>query len=71
MIRRSNEFQRSFPIASLETCRELAAKNTMSVTNTPAFTNPDTNPADANFGRITGTRLASERQMQMAVRFLF
>ena len=41
------------------------------VTNTPAFTNPDTNPADANFGRITGTRLASERQMQMAVRFLF
>ena len=41
------------------------------VTNTPQFTNPDTNPTDGNFGRISGTRLASERQMQMAVRFVF
>jgi len=41
------------------------------VTNTPQFTGPDTNPQDANFGRITSTRQSSERQMQMAVRFLF
>jgi hypothetical protein len=41
------------------------------VTNTPQFTNPDGNPLDANFGRITATRQSSERQMQMAVRFLF
>ena len=56
------------------------------VTNTPQFTNPDSNPADGkknadgsytisatsgSFGRVTGSRQASERQMQMAVRFLF
>ena len=41
------------------------------VTNTPQFTNPDSNPQDANFGKILGTREYSERQMQMAVRFLF
>jgi hypothetical protein len=41
------------------------------ITNTPQFTNPDTNLADGTFGQITGTRQFSERQMQMAVRFLF
>jgi len=41
------------------------------VTNTPQFTNPSGNPSDGNFGRVSATRLASERQMQMAVRFLF
>lgn len=41
------------------------------VTNTAQFTNPTANPTDGNFGRITGTRNASERQMQMAIRFLF
>lgn len=41
------------------------------VTNTPAFTNPDGNVTDGTFGQITGTRQNSERQMQMAVRFLF
>jgi hypothetical protein len=41
------------------------------ITNTPQFTNPDTNLADGTFGEITGTRQYSERQMQMAVRFLF
>ena len=59
---------------------ELRAE-VFNVTNTPQFTNPDTNPQDGtngvadgingNFGRITGTRQASERQMQMAVRFTF
>ncbi len=41
------------------------------VTNTPQFTNPDTNLSDGTFGQIGGTRNFSERQMQMAVRFLF
>lgn len=41
------------------------------ITNTPQFQNPDANVPDANFGRITATRLASERQMQMAVRLVF
>ncbi|ADW67287.1 TonB-dependent receptor domain-containing protein [Granulicella tundricola] len=68
---------------------ELRAE-VFNVTNTPQFTNPDSNPTDAgavqnaagvntytangtvsNFGRITGTREYSERQMQMAVRFTF
>ncbi len=41
------------------------------VTNTPQFTNPDGNFQDGNFGQVTATRQASERQMQMAVRFTF
>jgi len=49
---------------------ELRAE-VFNVTNTPQFTNPTTNPTDGNFGRVTATRQASERQMQMALRFLF
>ena len=49
---------------------ELRAE-VFNVTNTPQFTNPDGTITDGNFGRITGTRQASERQMQMAIRFLF
>jgi Carboxypeptidase regulatory-like domain len=49
---------------------ELRAE-VFNVTNTPQFTNPDGNITDGNFGRITGTRQASERQMQMAIRLLF
>jgi hypothetical protein len=41
------------------------------ITNTPQFANPDSNLADGTFGQITGTRQYSERQMQMAVRFVF
>ena len=41
------------------------------LTNTPAFTNPDGNLTDPNAGRITSTRQASERQLQLAVRFIF
>ncbi len=53
------------------------------VTNTPQFGGPDTTlqdasanngvytTADTRFGRISSVRLASERQMQMAVRFTF
>ncbi len=49
---------------------ELRAE-VFNVTNTPQFTNPDGNIQDGNFGRVTATRQASERQMQMAVRFTF
>jgi hypothetical protein len=49
---------------------ELRAE-VFNVTNTPQFTNPDGNITDGNFGRITATRQASERQMQMAIRLLF
>ena len=49
---------------------ELRAE-VFNVTNTPQFTNPDGNIQDGNFLRVTGTRQASERQMQMAVRFTF
>jgi len=41
------------------------------VLNTPQFTNPSGNLNDGNYGRITGTRLASERQLEFAVRFTF
>ncbi len=54
------------------------------VTNTPQFTSPDANLQDAvntngvyttgpqsSFGRVLATRTASERQIQLAVRFLF
>lgn len=49
---------------------ELRAE-VFNVTNTPQFTNPDGTITDGNFGKVTGTRLASERQMQMAIRFVF
>jgi hypothetical protein len=62
---------------------ELRAE-VFNVTNTPQFTNPDSNPQDGNpyqsgsfnandggFGRLNGQRQFSERQMQMAVRFTF
>ena len=49
---------------------ELRAE-VFNVTNTPQFTNPDGNIQDGNFLQVTGTRQASERQMQMAVRFTF
>jgi len=49
---------------------ELRAE-AFNITNTPQFTNPDGNPTDGNFGFVTGTRQASERQLQMAVRILF
>lgn len=41
------------------------------ITNTPQFTNPDGNITSGTFGRVTATRQASERQMQMAIRLLF
>lgn len=49
---------------------ELRAE-AFNLTNTPQFTNPDSNVGDGNFGRISATRQYSERQLQMAVRFTF
>jgi hypothetical protein len=41
------------------------------VTNTPQFTNPDGNLTDANYGKVTGTQLDSQREIQLAARFTF
>ena len=49
---------------------ELRAE-AFNITNTPQFTNPDSNVGDGNFGQISSTRQYSERQLQMAVRFTF
>ena len=49
---------------------ELRAE-AFNITNTPQFTNPDSNVGDGTFGRISATRQYSERQLQMAVRFTF
>jgi len=39
--------------------------------NTPVFANPTGDISSSNFGRITGTRLSSERNIQMALRVRF
>lgn len=41
------------------------------ITNTPQFTNPDGGIYDANFGKVTGTELDSQREIQLAARFTF
>ncbi|MGB6931487.1 MAG: TonB-dependent receptor [Acidobacteriaceae bacterium] len=41
------------------------------VFNTPQFTNPDANVHDANFGKILATQQFSNRQIQLAARFVF
>jgi hypothetical protein len=41
------------------------------VFNNPMYSQPNNVVGDPNFGRITGTRLNSERQIQLAVRYLF
>jgi hypothetical protein len=40
------------------------------VSNTPHYSNPDTNLADANFGQISGTN-GTPRQLQLGVHFTF
>jgi hypothetical protein len=51
---------------------ELRAE-VFNITNTPQFTfsTDNANITSGSFGRVTGTRQASERQMQMAIRILF
>ena len=39
--------------------------------NTPQFTSPDSNASDPNFGRISGTRGNSARQIQLSSRLVF
>jgi hypothetical protein len=41
------------------------------VLNKPMYSQPNNVVGDPNFGKITGTRLNSERQVQLAVRYLF
>jgi hypothetical protein len=41
------------------------------VLDTPQYSQPNNVVGDTNFGKITGTRLNSERQVQLAVRYLF
>ena len=41
------------------------------LTNTPQFSQPNTNVSDGNFGRILGTRLGTNRQIQFALRVVF
>ena len=41
------------------------------ITNSPQFTNPDGGIYDANFGKVTGTELDSQREVQLAARFTF
>jgi hypothetical protein len=39
--------------------------------NTPQFSQPDPNLQDSNFGKVLGTQTASERRMQVSLRFQF
>ncbi len=41
------------------------------VFNTPQFTNPDGNFNDGTFGQVTGVRQYTNREIQLAVRFVF
>jgi len=41
------------------------------VLNTPQYNQPNNFLGDGNFGKITGTRLNSERQIQLAARYIF
>lgn len=41
------------------------------VLNTPQYNQPNNVVIDSNFGKITGTRLNSERQIQLAARYTF
>ena len=39
--------------------------------NTPQFVQPDYNMSDSNFGKLTNTRLNSQRQVQLALKINF
>ena len=41
------------------------------VLNTAQYNQPNNQLGDSNFGKITGTRLNSERQVQLALRYIF
>jgi hypothetical protein len=41
------------------------------LTNTPAFTNPDTTMTDGNFGAVTSVRAYANRQLQLSLRITF
>lgn len=41
------------------------------LTNTPQFVQPDNNLTDGNFGKLTSTRVGSEREVQLALKVTF
>jgi hypothetical protein len=41
------------------------------LTNTPQFVQPDINLTDGNFGKLTSTRVGSEREVQLALKVTF
>ncbi len=45
--------------------------DTFNITNNPQFTNPDGTLIDSNYGKVTGTELDSQRELQLATRFTF
>jgi len=60
---------KDFPI--LEGVAAHFTADAFNLSNTPAFTNPDTNMTDGNFGKITAVRANSQRQLQLSLRLTF
>ncbi len=60
---------KDFPI--LEGVAMHFTADAFNLTNTPAFTNPDTGLDDGAFGQITSVRANSQRQLQLSLRLTF
>jgi len=60
---------KDFPI--IEGVAAHFTADAFNLSNTPAFTNPDTNMTDGNFGKITSVRANSQRQLQLSLRLTF
>lgn len=61
---------KSFPVPGAGGEVELRVEG-FNVLDSPQYNLPNATVADPNFGKITGTRLNSERQVQLAIRYLF
>jgi len=55
----------------MERVRSQLRAEFFNVANTPVFANPSGDISSSDFGRIRGTRLSSERQIQFALRITF
>ena len=60
---------KTFPLARAGAL-ELRVEG-FNIFNTPQYSQPNNVVGDPNFGRITGTRLNTERQVQLAARYIF
>lgn len=70
----SAALQKAFHIIPSHENHQLVFKaEAFNYTNHPNLDNPNVNPTDANFGRVTGkgTTYASERQFQFSLRYSF